>query len=90
MYHRRIPIVGPLRSRSLTEYSESEEEDYSSTVERKLSNQSSVYTNSRDFGVTSPIYHDYYSLSNSSYSPYKTVFPDVSQFSFEDSENEAE
>ena len=78
------------RSRSLTESSESEEEYNSSTVERKISNQSLVDTISREFGVTSQIYHEYYSLSNSSYSPYKTVFPDVSQFTFEDSKTESE
>ena len=90
-HHSKIPITGPLmpRSRSLTESSESEEEYNSSTVERKISNQSLVDTISREFGVTSPIYHEYYSLSNSSYSPYKTVFPDVSQFTFDDSETES-
>ena len=93
-HHSKIPITGPLslmpRCRSLTESSESEEEYNSSTVERKISNQSLVDTISREFGVTSPIYHEYYSLSNSSYSPYKTAFPDVSQFTFEDSETESE
>ena len=71
-HHSKIPIIGPLRPRYLSESSESEEEDSSS------SNQSSVYTTSRDLGVTNPNYHEYYSLSNSSYSPYTTVFPDVS------------
>ena len=89
MYHSRIPKVGPLRSRSLCESSDSEEEDSRSNVDRKISNQSLVDTISREFGVTSPIYHEYYSLSNSSYSPYKTVFPDVSQFTFDDSETES-
>ena len=84
MYHSRICKVGPLRPRSLSESSESEEEDSSS------SNQSSVYTTSRDLGVTNPNYHEYYSLSNSSYSPYTTVFPDVSHFTFEDSEIDSE
>ena len=89
MYHRRISTVGPPLPRSLSESSDSEEEE-KLTVERRISNQSLIDTISREFGVTSPIYHEYYSLSNSSYSPYKTVFPDVSQCSFEDSENEAE
>ena len=50
-----------------------------------------------ELDVTRPEYCRYYSSSNLSYSPsvtcyspYKTVFPDVSQCSFEDSENEAE
>ena len=89
MYHSQIPKVGPLRSRSLCESSDSEEEDSRSNVDRKISNQSLVDTISREFGVTSPIYHEYYSLSNSSYSPYKTVFPDVSHFTFDDSETES-
>merc|ERR1711867_408771 len=91
-HHSKIPITGPLmpRCRSLAESSESEEECNSLTVERKISNQSLVDAISREFSVTSPVYHEYYSLSNSSYCPYKTVFPDVSQFSFEDSENEVE
>ena len=84
MYHTKLPTVGPLRPRSLSESSESEEEDSSS------SNQSSVYTTSRDLGVTNPNYHKYYSLSNSCYSPYTTVFPDVSHFTFEDGETDSE
>ena len=43
-----------------------------------------------EFGVTTPIYQEYYSHSNSSYSPYTTVFPDISDWSFEDSEIKSE
>ena len=43
-----------------------------------------------EFGVTTPMYHEYYSRSNSSYSPYTAVFPDISDWNFEDSEIESE
>ena len=43
-----------------------------------------------EFGVTTPIYQEYYSRSNSSYSPFTTVFPDISDWSFEDSEIQSE
>ena len=90
MHRRRIPTVGQVRPKSLSESSQSEEEDNSSTVHKKISNQSLMETISREFSVNSPIYHDYYSLPNSSYCHYKTVFPDVSEFTFEDSESEFE